>query len=346
MAHALHRGDGCAQALVGSSLALAIALAVALAPLRAAPTAPPPARWPSDRSSGRSRRAGSRASRSTGSSTPSRRSGARGTIEDRRVGHDQIQRRITFDGRIDSSKSSRIAGGRFRRRVLVKRIAVKRGERPWTDAEAPHLVSKARQGVAYDTTRDRVQVRFFQPYAERVQLVIEGEKKPVELTPVASGIWEKSLGTAPRRLYGKEYHFRVVRKDGSVERIADPFADFTERTADRVISRFTDLEFTWRDHSFQPPALEDIVLYESHLPALSRHPSSGVAARAPRHLPRRDVEQGGRAPEEARRRGRVPAAQRRRRPARRRLGLLDDLVPRHERALRQQGAEDARQQAT
>jgi len=198
------------------------------------------------------------------------------TIEDRRVGQDQIQRRITFDSRIDPSKPSSIAGGRFRRRVLVKRIAVKRGERPWTDAEAPHLVSKARQGVGYDVTRDRVQVRFFQPYAERVQLVIEGEKKPIELTPVASGIWEKSLGTAPRKLYGKEYHFRVVRKDGSVERIADPFADFTERTADRVISRFADLEFTWRDHSFVPPALEDIVLYESHLPSLSRHPSSGV----------------------------------------------------------------------
>ncbi len=202
--------------------------------------------------------------------------GRSATIEDRRVG-DEIQRRITFDGRIDPSKSSRIQGGRFRRRVLTKRVAAQRGVRPWTDAEAPHLVSRVRQGVRFDTARDRVQIRFFQPTAERVQLVIEGEKKPIELAPVASGIWEKTLGTAPRRLYGKEYHFRVVRKDGSSERIADPFADFTERSGDRVISRFADLEFNWRDGSFQAPALEDMVIYETHLPSLSRHPSSGVA---------------------------------------------------------------------
>jgi pullulanase len=202
--------------------------------------------------------------------------GRSATIEDRRVG-DEIQRRFTFDGHIDPSQSSRIEGGRFRRRVLVKRVAARRGVRPWTDAEAPHLVSRVRQGVRFDTTRDRVQVRFFQPNAERVQLVVEGEKRPIELTPVASGIWEKTLGTAPRRLYGKEYHFRVVRKDGSSERIADPFADFTERAGDRVISRFADLEFKWRDQGFEPPALEDMVIYESHLPSLSRHPSSGVA---------------------------------------------------------------------
>ena len=202
--------------------------------------------------------------------------GRSATIEDRRLG-DVISRRITIDGRIDPSKPSRIAGGRFRRRVVIKRVPVQRGVRPWTDAEAAHLVSKAPQGVAYDTMRDRVKVAFFQPKAERVQLVIEGEKKPIELTPVASGMWEKTLGTQPRRLYGKEYHFQVTRKDGSVERIADPFADFTERASDRVISRFADLEFTWRDAGFKPPRLEDMVIYESHLPSLSRHPSSGVA---------------------------------------------------------------------
>ncbi len=202
--------------------------------------------------------------------------GRTATIEDRRVG-DQIRRRITVDGRIDPSKPSRIEGGRFRRRVLSGRVAVQRGVRPWTDAEAPHLVSRARQGVRYDSAADRIEVSFFQPMAERVQLVIEGEKKPIELTPIASGMWGKTLGTAPRRLYGKEYHFRVIRKDGSSERIADPFADFTERAGDRVISRFADLEFTWRDGSFKAPALEDMVLYEAHLPSLSRHPSAGVA---------------------------------------------------------------------
>jgi len=202
--------------------------------------------------------------------------GRTATIEDHRVG-DEIRRRITIDGRIDPSKPSRIEGGRFRRRVVTRNIAVRRGVRPWTDAEAAHLVSRAPQGVAYDTTRDRVKVSFFQPKAERVQLVIEGEKKPFELTPVASGMWEKTLGTQPRRLYGKEYHFQVTRKDGSVERIADPFADFTERASDRVISRFADLEFRWRDGGFVPPRLEDMVLYESHLPSLSCHPSSGVA---------------------------------------------------------------------
>lgn len=260
--------------LVSSCLALAIALAIGLGSAPAAPAkgtrqAVRPARRPAP-----ARRVKSLEADWIHHTQPE--IGRSRTIEDRRVG-EEIHRRITFDGRIDPSKSSRIEGGRFRRRVLSKRVAVQRGVRPWTDAEAPHLVSRVRQGVAYDAARDRVQVRFFQPRAERVQLVIEGVKKPVELTPVASGVWEKTLGTAPGRLYGKEYHFRVTRKDGSVERIADPFADFTERAGDRVISRFADLEFKWRDGSFRPPALEDMVIYESHLPSLSRHPSSGVA---------------------------------------------------------------------
>jgi pullulanase len=201
-------------------------------------------------------------------------------ILDRRRG-DEIRRRVVVDGSVDPSRPSEghIEGGRFRRRVLEKTFKAPRGAgRPWSDADAPHLVTRARQGVAFDTARDRVRVRFFQPEASRVQLVIEGQKKPIELQPVASGLWEKTLGTAPRRLYGREYHFRVIRKDGSSERMADPFADFTERTDDRVISRFADLEFTWRDQKFKSPALEDIVLYEAHLPALSRHPSSGAAA--------------------------------------------------------------------
>lgn len=198
------------------------------------------------------------------------------TIEDRRVSPDTILRRVRVDEAIDASRPSRIAGGRFRQRLLERQVRVKKGVRPWTDAEARHLVSREPQGVRYDHTRGRAEVSFFQPTAERVRLVIEGEPHPFDLDPVASGLWKVDLGMAPRSLYGREYHFEVTRKGGAVERLADPLADFTDRENDHLVSRFANLEHTWHDQGFKPPPLDQLVIYETHLPSLTRHPSSGV----------------------------------------------------------------------
>ena len=198
------------------------------------------------------------------------------TIEDRRVSSDTILRRVRVDDPIDTSKPSRIAGGRFRQRLLERQVRVKRGVRPWTDAEARHLVSREPQGVRYDHTRGRTEVSFFKPTAERVRLVVEGEAHPFELDPVASGLWKVDTGIAPRTLYGRAYHFEVTYKDGSSEKLADPMADFTDRENDRLVSRFANLEHTWHDQGFKPPPLDQLVIYETHLPSLTRHPSSGV----------------------------------------------------------------------
>jgi pullulanase len=199
-------------------------------------------------------------------------------IRDRRVGQ-RIERRVVTDGAVDASKPSRgrIQGGRFTRTITHEVLPAPHGVRPWSDADAPHLFSSRPQGVRYDSSRDKVSLGFFQPHAERVELVIEGETRPRAMTPTASGMWEVTLGTQPRRLVGKEYHFRVTRK-GRTERVADPMADFTEPTgnaADRL-SRFVDLEFRWRDQKWKRPPLDQIVIYEAQLAALSRHPSSGV----------------------------------------------------------------------
>ncbi|HUS64931.1 MAG TPA: alpha-amylase family glycosyl hydrolase [Kofleriaceae bacterium] len=203
--------------------------------------------------------------------------GSHRTIKDVRDG-DHIERTVVEDGPVDTQRASRgrIKGGRFQRTITRQRLPVRKGARPWTDAEAPHLFSRAPQGVRYDVAGGEVAVATFQPFADAVELVIEGESAPRALEPTASGMWQLAMRTPPSLLHGKEYHFRVTRK-GKTERVADPMADFTEYTAAGRISRFVDLEYTWGDHGWKAPPLEDIVIYEAQLAALSRHPSSGVA---------------------------------------------------------------------
>jgi pullulanase len=193
-----------------------------------------------------------------------------------RLRNGRIVRQTIVDESIDPELPSKIEGGRFRRTITTEERPASRGIRPWSDADIPHLVPTEWQGVRYDVKRGQVKLNLFKPDAVRIDLVQEG-LEPIALTPTAGGIWKARLRRPPRSVYGKAYKFRVTRKNGTTEDLADPFADQTEQVGEQRISRFADLEHTWRDQRFRPPPLEDIVLYETHLPSLSRHPSSGVS---------------------------------------------------------------------
>ena len=56
----------------------------------------------------------------------------------------------------------------------------------------------------------------------------------------------------------------------------DPLAHSTQRHKRAIKSYFADIQYRWRHLNFKTPPLRELVIYETHLPALSRHHSAGV----------------------------------------------------------------------
>jgi pullulanase len=118
-------------------------------------------------------------------------------------------------------------------------------------------------------------LHLYSPEADAVSLVIEGQDKPLRMRPRGQGMWCVRLGLTQRQLNGRAYHFEV-RRNGEVSRVADPLAHRTERREQGVVSFFSDLDYRWQHCGFQAPPLRDVVIYETHVPALSRHHSADL----------------------------------------------------------------------
>ena len=118
-------------------------------------------------------------------------------------------------------------------------------------------------------------IRFYMPDAEAVTLVVEGWDQPQPLKKDENGIWRIKLRRSLRELHGYAYHFNIVQ-NGHVFTIADPLAHRTQRHERGLTSFFADLNYRWRNPSFETPPFHDIVIYETHIPALSRHRSAAV----------------------------------------------------------------------
>ena len=118
-------------------------------------------------------------------------------------------------------------------------------------------------------------IRFYMPDAEAVSLVVEGLDVSQPLKRNGKGVWYLKLRRSFRELRGRAYHFNIVQ-NGHVFTIADPLAHWTRRHEREIKSFFTDIKYHWRHLNFKAPPFRDIVIYETHLPALSRHSSSVV----------------------------------------------------------------------
>lgn len=121
----------------------------------------------------------------------------------------------------------------------------------------------------------RPTISFFQPDADTVSLVIEGLNKPWPMKKDQHGQWSSRLRLPHHELHGRAYHFEV-RVKGETFRIADPLANRTELKEQGLVSIFSDLSYKFENPRFRAPAFQDIVIYETHLPALTRHPSAAV----------------------------------------------------------------------
>jgi len=119
-------------------------------------------------------------------------------------------------------------------------------------------------------------IHFYNPKAEAVSLIVEGYKAPWPMKMDRDGRWTAIFQAPMHVLHGRAYHFEVRYKAKTVN-IADPMAHLTERQKHGLVSRFSKIAYLWERRRFKAPLLRDIVIYETHLPALSRHPSADVA---------------------------------------------------------------------
>ena len=118
-------------------------------------------------------------------------------------------------------------------------------------------------------------IHFYMPEAEAVSLVVEGHGEPLPMRRDGKGSWRVRIRRSLKELKGHAYYFKI-HQNGEAFTVADPLAHRVTRHEDELKSFFTELNYRWRNHRFRTPPFRDIVIYETHLPALSRHSSSGV----------------------------------------------------------------------
>mgnify|MGYP003574277328 FL=1 len=118
-------------------------------------------------------------------------------------------------------------------------------------------------------------VQLHYPDADAVSLVIDGYSEAWPMHPDHHGNWVRRLHLTLRDLNGRAYHFEVQKNNDKFS-LADPLAHRTERKENGLVSIFSDLSYRWQHRRFNTPPFRDIVIYEAHLPALSRHSSTKV----------------------------------------------------------------------
>ncbi len=118
-------------------------------------------------------------------------------------------------------------------------------------------------------------IHFYMPEAESVSLVVEGQSESLPMKKDSKGNWSVKLRRSLQELQGYAYHFKV-NKSGEAFTVADPLAHLVKNHDNELKSFFTEMNYRWQHRRFRTPPIQDIVIYEAHLPALSRHPSSGV----------------------------------------------------------------------
>ena len=118
-------------------------------------------------------------------------------------------------------------------------------------------------------------IRLYMPGAEAVSLVVDSWDEPQPLKKDRNGIWRVKLRRSIQELDGQAYYFNIIQ-NGHAFKIADPLAHRTRRHKSELKSFFSDIKYRWRYLCFKTPPFHNIVIYETHLPALSRHHSATV----------------------------------------------------------------------
>jgi pullulanase/glycogen debranching enzyme len=127
-------------------------------------------------------------------------------------------------------------------------------------------------------SRYKKAVRLYSPNSEEVSLIIEELNQRWPMKRDAHGDWTVKPDIPPYKLNNLCYYF-LVKEGGRVRKVADPMAHRFKRVDGRYMSLFSDDGHTFDGHTFlnrryHAPSIESIVIYEAHLPALTRHSSA------------------------------------------------------------------------
>lgn len=127
--------------------------------------------------------------------------------------------------------------------------------------------------------RHRKAVRFYSPGSDEVSLVIDELKQSWPMKRDGSGNWTAKPDIPAHSLSNLAYHF-LVKEGYSIRKVADPMAYRIERIDGEYVSFFTDDSQGFRNVRFHTPGIDRIVIYEIHLPALTRHSSAELEEEA------------------------------------------------------------------
>ncbi len=123
--------------------------------------------------------------------------------------------------------------------------------------------------------RAKKKFSLYSPNAEEVFLVIDGFHDNWSMKRDARGSWMVDPAVPDHQLNNVSYHY-LVRVGRNVHKVVDPMAQRIALVGGVYKSFFQQIDYQHKNRRFQTPPIEGIVIYESHLPALSRHPSAVV----------------------------------------------------------------------
>jgi len=97
------------------------------------------------------------------------------------------------------------------------------------------------------------------PHSENVELIIQGEESPIAMVKDTYGYWQsEGLNNIGK---GSKYMFKL----NDEQKLPDP-ASQSQPEGVHAWSEVVDhSDFQWSDHSWQPPSLADMIIYELHV---------------------------------------------------------------------------------
>jgi pullulanase len=116
-------------------------------------------------------------------------------------------------------------------------------------------------------------ISLYSPQSDRVFLVIDDFNLKLPMTKDRQGYWRIRTNLSRKKYEKLSYYFDVY-KDGHAAKIIDPTAKRLKIVGGRYKAYFNGLRNYYRNWLYHAPSFSKIVIYESHLPALSRHSSA------------------------------------------------------------------------
>jgi pullulanase len=123
--------------------------------------------------------------------------------------------------------------------------------------------------------RTKRKFSLYSPNAEEVFLVIDGFHDSWSMKRDTRGNWTVNPAIPDHQLNNVSYHY-LVRIGRNVHKVIDPMAQRIAIVGGKYKSFFQQIDYQHKNGRFHAPSVEKVVIYESHLPALSRHQSAAV----------------------------------------------------------------------